>query len=103
MPHLRRKKKSQEHTRFAGRRKMSKIPTVPEGWRKSALGSSAEVAPADLHVPILGQLAPAQLPLGDALEPGALEVVRLDAALRGRSLRSHGVRIQGDFAALLAE
>jgi hypothetical protein len=37
--------------------------------------------PAYLHVPILGQLPPAQLPRGDATEPGALEVVRLDAPL----------------------
>jgi len=36
---------------------------------------------ADLHIPVLAQLAPAQLPLGDALEPGPLEVVRRDAPL----------------------
>jgi len=33
----------------------------------------------DLHIPILGQLAPAPLPLGDALKPGLLEIVSLDA------------------------
>jgi hypothetical protein len=38
-----------------------------------------QIPPADLHIPILGQLAPAQLPLGHALEPGPLEVVRLGA------------------------
>jgi hypothetical protein len=32
-------------------------------------------------IPILDQLPPAQLPLGDALEPGSLEVVGFDAAL----------------------
>jgi hypothetical protein len=41
----------------------------------------AQVPPADLHVPILGQLPAAQLPLSDALEPRPLEIVRLDAAL----------------------
>jgi hypothetical protein len=30
----------------------------------------ARVSPADLHIPVLGQLPPAELPLGDALEPG---------------------------------
>ena len=43
-------------------------------------GRLTQVPPADLHVPILGQLAPSQLPLGDALEPRPLEVVRLYAA-----------------------
>ena len=38
----------------------------------------AQVAPVDFIVPVLGQLAPAQLPLGDALEPGPLEVVGFD-------------------------
>jgi hypothetical protein len=46
-----------------------------------------QVAPADLDIPILGQLVATQLPLGDALEPGSLEVVRLDTALRGGPLR----------------
>ena len=39
-----------------------------------------QVPPADLDIPILGQLAPAKLPFGDALEPGPLKVVRVDAA-----------------------
>jgi hypothetical protein len=47
----------------------------------------SQIAAADLDVPVLSQLAPSQLPLGDALEPGMLEVVRLEAALRGRPLR----------------
>jgi hypothetical protein len=33
----------------------------------SALSGSAQIPPADLHIPILGQLALAQLPLGDAI------------------------------------
>jgi hypothetical protein len=38
---------------------------------------------------MLGQLASTNLPLGDALEPGPLEIVRLDAALGvGRSGKS---------------
>jgi hypothetical protein len=44
----------------------------------------AQVPLADLNIPILGQLSATQLPLGDALKPGRPEVVRLDAALRGR-------------------
>src|SRR6516225_4044552 len=47
----------------------------------------AQVSSADLHVPILGQLAPAQLPLGDALKSGPLEIVRLDAPFRRGPLR----------------
>ena len=43
----------------------------------------AQVPSADLDIPVLGQLAPAQLPLGDALEPGPLKVERLDSPLRG--------------------
>jgi hypothetical protein len=42
--------------------------------------------PADLDIPILGQLTPAQLPLGDALEPGPLEIISLDAPLGGGPL-----------------
>jgi hypothetical protein len=42
----------------------------------------ADVPPADLDVPVLSQLAlPAQLPLNGTLEPGPLEIVRLDASL----------------------
>jgi hypothetical protein len=55
--------------------------------RSLSLARLPQVAPADLHVPILGQLAPAQLLLSDALEPGPLEIVRLNAALGGRPLR----------------
>jgi hypothetical protein len=50
-----------------------------------------QVAPTDLNIPILDQLAPAQLPLSDALEPGPLEIVRLDAPLVGRPLQKGGV------------
>ena len=46
-----------------------------------------QIPPTDLDVPILGQLALWQLPLGDALEPRPLKVVRLDSALGGRPLR----------------
>ena len=66
----------------------------------------AQVAPADLHVPILGQLAPAQLPLGDALEPGPLKEGGRDAALRGGPLGQwtleHAPRHPDD-AAVLAD
>jgi hypothetical protein len=49
-------------------------------------GECRRLAP-HLHVPILGQRAPAELPLGDALEPGSLEVVGFDAPLGGGRLR----------------
>ena len=53
------------------------------------------------------QLAPAQLPLGDALEPGPLEVVRLIAAL-GRGPLGQGAAgtrsaRDPDHAAVLAD
>ena len=38
------------------------------------LGASGEVPPANLHIPVLGQLAPTKLPLGDGLERSALEI-----------------------------
>ena len=50
-------------------------------------GASAEIPPVDLDIPILGQLSPTDLPLGDALEPGPLEVVGFDALLGGGPLR----------------
>jgi hypothetical protein len=43
------------------------------------------------HIPILGQLEPAQLPLGDALKTGPLEVVRSDAILGGGPLREQAL------------
>jgi hypothetical protein len=54
-----------------------------------------QIPPADLHIPILGQLAPAPVTLGDALEPGPLQVgasthrsvvVRSGIPLRGAPL-----------------
>ncbi|HMD62594.1 MAG TPA: GYD domain-containing protein [Stellaceae bacterium] len=55
-------------------------------YRTRVCRTLADVAPADLDVAVLGQLAPAELPLGDALEPGSLQVVGLDAALGGGPL-----------------
>src|SRR6516165_6068871 len=46
---------------------------------------------ADLHVVILGQLAPAQLPRGDALEPGPLEIVRPRRTAQGSAAEVVGV------------
>ena len=46
----------------------------------------AQITPTDLNVPILGQLTPTELPLGDALKPGPLEIARLNAPLRGGPL-----------------
>jgi len=79
---------------------------LPTHDRDASSQSSAQVPPADLDIPILGQLAPSQLPLGDALEPGPLEVVRLDAPLRGPPLRQypleHAAR-EPDDAAVFAD
>jgi hypothetical protein len=61
--------------------------TLRSQCRRSAFGQLARVSPADLHIPILGQLASAQLPLGDALEPGRLKVVGSHASLGGGRLR----------------
>jgi hypothetical protein len=41
----------------------------------------AQVAAVDLDIAVVGQLPVAQLPFGDKLEPGPLEVVRCKAAL----------------------
>ena len=57
----------------------------------SAIGT-AEIPPADLHGPILDQLASAQLPLGDALEEGPLEVVGFDAFLGRGAAPGAGTR-----------
>jgi hypothetical protein len=46
----------------------------------------AQVAPADLDVAVLGQLALPELALDNALEAGALPVIGFNAALRRRSL-----------------
>jgi hypothetical protein len=41
----------------------------------SSLSTQRQIPPANFHVPVLGQLTAAQLPLGDGLEPGPLGVV----------------------------
>ena len=51
------------------------------------LSASSADPSADFHVPGLGQLGLAELPLNDAFEPGALEIVGLDAALGGGPVR----------------
>ena len=54
------------------------------------------MVPADLDIPIVGQLPSAQLSLGNTLEPGPLEVVSLDARSGvGRSGRSRGKTCRG--------
>jgi hypothetical protein len=49
-------------------------------------GHLAQIPSADLHVAILGQLAPPKFPLGYALKPRPLEIVRLDTPLGGGPL-----------------
>ena len=43
----------------------------------------AQVTPADLDISILGQMAPAQLLLGDTLEPGPLKVIAAYSPVAG--------------------
>jgi hypothetical protein len=50
-------------------------------------GAVPQVALGDLYVAVFGQLAPAQLPFGNALEPGPLQVAGFDASLRGGTFR----------------
>ena len=65
---------------------IGRFETLPRLTAQSPTCELAQVPPADLDIPIFGQLAAAQLPLGDALEPGPLEIVRLEAALGSRPL-----------------
>jgi hypothetical protein len=86
-------KKALEKTvlRFLGSRTFShglgRFETLPWLPARSPNCGLAQVPTADLNIPILGQLAPSQLPLGDRFEPRPLEVVRFDAAFGGRPLR----------------
>ena len=57
--------------------------TFPWLAARSPTDGLAQVPSTDLHVPILGQQAPSQFPLGDAFEPGPLETISLAAALGG--------------------
>jgi len=56
----------------------------------SAFSPSTQIPPADFYIPVLCQLPSAQLLLGDALEAGPLEVVRLDVPLGSDSLVDRG-------------
>jgi hypothetical protein len=47
----------------------------------------AQIAAGNFHIPILGQLPPSDFPLGNALEPGSLEIVGLDTPLGDGRLR----------------
>ena len=53
---------------------------LPPAESQQRTGSCGEL------IPIFGQLAPNELPLGDALEPGALKIVGFDASLGSRPL-----------------
>ena len=61
---------------------LGRFETLPRLTAQSPTCGLAQIPRTDLDIPILGQLALAQLPLGDALKPGSLEVVRLNAPLR---------------------
>ena len=66
---------------------LGRFETLPWLAAQSPTCGLAQVPPADLDIPILAQLAPSRLPCGTAFEPGPLEVVRLDALLRGGPFR----------------
>jgi len=65
----------------------TRFETLPRQAARSPTCGLAQIPSADLDIPVPGQLAPAQLPLSDALEPRSLKVVRLDAPLIGGPLR----------------
>jgi hypothetical protein len=46
------------------------------------IADAAQVAAGDLDIAVIGQLPVSQLPLGDALELGAMHIIGFDAALR---------------------
>ena len=50
-----------------------------------------QIAASDLDVPVLGQLTPPQLPLGELSQRCPLQVVRFNAALGGRCLPQEGL------------
>jgi hypothetical protein len=52
----------------------------------SCLSTLPKVPAGQLDIAVLGQLAQAQLPLRSHLEPGAVEMISLDALLRGRAM-----------------
>ena len=60
---------------------MGRFETFPWLAARSPTYGLAQIPPADLHIPILGQLAPSQLPFGDAVESSSLEVVSIDEAI----------------------
>ena len=55
------------------------------GWR----GSLAKIAPGDLDIAIIGELAATELALDDHLKPGALKVECLKAPMRARRAFEH--------------
>ena len=50
---------------------MGRFETLPWLAARSPTCGLAQVPSADLDIPILGQLAPSQLPFGDALDQGS--------------------------------
>jgi hypothetical protein len=64
-----------------------RFETLPWLAARSPTCGLAQIAPVDLHIPVLGQLAATQLALSDALEPGPLEVVRFNGPLGSGPLR----------------
>ena len=92
-PNIRSRVTREGHARFWERpevkflRATRRFDTFPWLAARSPAYGLAQVPPANLDILILGQLAPSQFPLDDALEPRPLEVVRFDAPLRGGVLR----------------
>ena len=72
-------------------------PAIADGaWIMRLDFPSPQIATGDLDIPVVGQLPAANLPLGDALEPGPVQVVGFEAAFRRNGLckQDFGIRAQ---------
>jgi len=60
---------------------LGRFETLPRPSARSPAWHLAQIPPADLDIPIIGQLALPEFSLGDPLEAGSLEVVGFEAPL----------------------
>jgi hypothetical protein len=92
-------------SRRAGIRNPTRFETLAWLAARSPTSGLAQIAPVDLDIPVLGQLAPLQLPLGDALEPGPLMAVPPPCTAPGWPLGQEalGTRAAGPDAAVLPD
>ena len=57
-----------------------------------------EIAAGDLDIAIVGQLLPADLPLGDEFEPGPMKVIGFEAAFRSWAFREQLLKDEPGYA-----